>query len=95
MRLPSSPFCINFEWKMVLRIKAYFGDLKDGVHHGDENDPRVSVIEVVPKEIKYWLSTESNLMTHISAPIDAALGKTSVPGELRTITEPEVRNLSV
>jgi hypothetical protein len=29
--------------------------LKDGVHTGDENDPRVSVIEVIPKEIQYWL----------------------------------------
>ena len=73
----------------IYSTKAFFGDLKDGVHHGDENDPRVSVIEVVPKEIQYWISTESGVKTAITTTIDAALGKTSVPGELRTISEPE------
>ena len=76
-------------------IKAYFGDLKDGVHHGDENDPRVSVIEVVPKEIRYWLATEGSMRQALSTAVDAALGKTSVPGELRTITEPEVSTIFV
>ncbi|KAH9935701.1 uncharacterized protein B0H18DRAFT_951167 [Fomitopsis serialis] len=30
---------------------AWFGDLKDGVHKGDQLDPRVAVIEVIPEEI--------------------------------------------
>lgn len=32
-------------------IRAWFGDLGDGVHKGDEDDPRVSVIEVVPENV--------------------------------------------
>ncbi|KAF9010667.1 hypothetical protein BDQ17DRAFT_1397328 [Cyathus striatus] len=59
---------------------AWFGDLKDGVHKGDANDPRVAVIEVVPDEIRYWITTKSKI------------GRaTSVPGELRTITKDEIQ----
>ena len=32
-------------------VKAWFGDLGDGVRKGDENDPRISVIEVVPEQV--------------------------------------------
>lgn len=31
--------------------KAWFGDLGDGTHKGDENDPRVAVIEVIPDSV--------------------------------------------
>lgn len=31
--------------------KAWFGDLKDGVHDGSANDPRVSVLIVKPAEV--------------------------------------------
>jgi hypothetical protein len=37
-------------------LTSYFGDLNDGVHHGNEDDPRVSIIEVVPTEIRYWVA---------------------------------------
>ena len=40
---------------------AWFGDLGDGIHKGDQNDPRVAVIKVVPEEIRYWLSTSNTL----------------------------------
>ncbi|OBZ70583.1 Protein bli-3 [Grifola frondosa] len=33
-------------------IAAWFGDLGDGVHKGDQNDPRVAVIEVIPAEVR-------------------------------------------
>ena len=70
---------------------AWFGDLKDGVHKGDQNDPRVAVIEVVPDSIRYWLSTESALTKAADIAASAITGKTAVPGELRTITKDEVR----
>jgi general stress protein 26 len=33
--------------------KAWFGDLGDGVHTGGAEDPRVSLIEVLPSEVRY------------------------------------------
>ena len=77
----------------VYRIASYFGDLKDGVHKGDENDPRVSVIEVVPSEIKYWIVTHGSITRAAETAIGAVTGKTSAPGERRTITKSEVRAL--
>ena len=74
----------------VSRIASYFGDLKDGIHKGDQNDPRVSVIEVVPDEICYWISTQGTVSKTVGGLIDAVTGKTNVPGELRTITKSEV-----
>jgi hypothetical protein len=34
-------------------VSAWFGDLGDGVHKGDENDPRVVLIDVTPTEVSY------------------------------------------
>jgi len=55
-----------------------------------ENDPRVSVIVVVPDEIRYWI-THSNTVTRTAqVTVAAATGKATAPGELRTITKDEV-----
>ena len=68
----------------VRRISSYFGDLKDGIHKGDEHDPRVSIIEVVPNEICYWVATQGTVARAVGGLIDTVTGKTNVPGELRT-----------
>ncbi|KAL5524072.1 hypothetical protein ACEPAG_8245 [Sanghuangporus baumii] len=70
---------------------AYFGDLKDGVHKGDATDPRVTVIEVVPSEIKYWVATHGSIVRSVSTAFDAVTGRTVAPGELRTITKSEIQ----
>ncbi|KAF9464943.1 hypothetical protein BDZ94DRAFT_1281606 [Collybia nuda] len=72
-------------------ISAYFGDLKDGTHKGDVNDPRISVIEVIPEEIRYWMPTKGPAGTAIDAGIGAMTGRISVPGELRTISKEEIQ----
>ncbi|KAI0762108.1 hypothetical protein BD413DRAFT_217044 [Trametes elegans] len=69
---------------------AWFGDLKDGVHKGDQNDPRVAVIEVVPDEIRYWYATRGKVGQAVDIAVGAVTGNTSAPGELRTITKDEV-----
>lgn len=74
----------------LYRTSAYFGDLHDGVHKGDENDPRVSVIEVVPEEIRYWVSHSGAAMRTAQVVASAAMGKATAPGELRSITKEEV-----
>ena len=75
---------------LFLRTSAWFGDLKDGVHKGDANDPRVSIIHVIPDEIRYWYSTKGKVARAVEIGIDAMIGKTATPGELRTITKDEV-----
>lgn len=73
-----------------LRTAAWFSDLKDGLHTGDENDPRVSLIEVIPEEIRYWYVTKGKVGRAVEIGVGAVTGKTASPGELRTITKQEV-----
>lgn len=80
--------CIVFT--VSFRLSAWFGDLKDGVHKGDENDPRVAIIEVIPDEIRYWIATKGTVGRALETGIHAVTGGVSVPGELRTITSAEV-----
>ncbi|KAF7361934.1 hypothetical protein MVEN_00538400 [Mycena venus] len=72
-------------------MSAYFGDLKDGVHHGSADDPRVSVIEVVPQEIRYWVATKGSIARAADAAISKVTGNASAPGEMRTITQAEIQ----
>jgi len=72
-------------------ITGYIGDLKDGVHRGDENDPRVSVIEVIPDEIRYWITKHSSVIRKAQVAASAAMGKATSPGELRTITKEQIQ----
>ncbi|KAK7057233.1 hypothetical protein R3P38DRAFT_2840111 [Favolaschia claudopus] len=72
-------------------MAAYFGDLKDNVHKGDENDPRISVIEVVPDEIRYWVATKGSLARAADAAVSKVTGNVSAPGEMRTITQAEIQ----
>ncbi|KAG8956275.1 hypothetical protein FRC04_004352 [Tulasnella sp. 424] len=70
---------------------AWFGDLGDGVHKGNKNDPRVCIIEVIPDSIRYWWTTKSKLGQNIDIMASAVTGKVASPGELRTITKDEIR----
>ncbi|KAI0355716.1 hypothetical protein OH77DRAFT_1402389 [Trametes cingulata] len=70
---------------------AWFGDLGDGVHKGDQNDPRVAVIEVIPDEIRYWIATRGKVGQAVDVAVGAVTGKTAAPGELRTITKDEIQ----
>lgn len=71
-------------------ITSFFGDLKDGIHDGSLNDPRVSLIEVAPSEIRYWVSTSSSISRTAEIAYGALTGKARAPGETRTISDAEV-----
>lgn len=75
---------------MLLRIAAYYGDLGDGIHTGKDDDPRISIIEVIPSEIRYWIATSGSIGRAISTTVGAITGHGSAPGELRTLTSQEV-----
>ena len=72
------------------RITSFFGDLKDGTHDGSLDDPRVSLIEVVPSEIRYWVSSSSAIGRTAEIAYGALTGKARAPGESRTISDAEV-----
>ncbi|KZS98697.1 hypothetical protein SISNIDRAFT_472508 [Sistotremastrum niveocremeum HHB9708] len=72
-------------------VSAYFGDLGDGIHKGDASDPRISVIEVIPDEIRYWVSTSNSIGKAAHLAYGAITGKGNAPGELRTITSQEIQ----
>jgi len=70
---------------------SYFGNLNDGVHKGDQNDPRVSIIVVEPSEIRFWVSTKSNIGKAIDTAATALSGRVTAPGQLHTITSDEIK----
>lgn len=76
------------------RTSAWFGDLGDGIHKGDHNDPRVALIEVIPNSIRYWVATSSKVGRAVDVAVGAVTGKTAAPGELRDITHDEVLSYS-
>ncbi|KAF8444617.1 hypothetical protein L210DRAFT_978303 [Boletus edulis BED1] len=80
---------IHQHWSMF--ISGYIGNLGDGVHKGDKGDPRVAVIEIIPDEIKYWISEQSRISRTAQVATSAILGKATAPGELRTIRKEEVQ----
>ncbi|KAF9564724.1 hypothetical protein CPC08DRAFT_705024 [Agrocybe pediades] len=70
---------------------AWFGDLKDGVHKGDSDDPRVAMIQVIPDEIQFWYATKGKVGRALEIGLDAVTGKTASPGELQVITKNEIQ----
>ena len=72
------------------RTAAWFGDLGDGVHKGDQHDPRVAPIEVVPDEIRYWVATRGAVGRALDVAVSAVTGRSAAPGDLVTISKDEV-----
>lgn len=73
-------------------LSAWFGDLGDGKHHGDYDDPRVAAIQVKPTEIRYWKAKGK-----VAQAMDIAQAKISgnvaTPGVLRVINKDELTAL--
>ncbi|KIJ49495.1 hypothetical protein M422DRAFT_27861 [Sphaerobolus stellatus SS14] len=88
-RITQDRLVIKKYWSPM--VGAYFGDLHDGVHKGNEEDPRVSVIEIIPKEISYWVSNAGAITRKAEEAIGVATGRVQTPGELRTITSEEIQ----
>jgi hypothetical protein len=64
-------------------VRAWFGDLGDGIHKGDNSDPRISVIEVVPEQVSLYhcdlpscssYKVDLNPISDICAIVDHLLG---------------------
>lgn len=70
-------------------VKAWFDDKKDGVHTGDENDPRVVMLDVHPEEIRYY-SQEGTLKFYKDVAAAALGGAAASPGKLVILQQDEI-----
>lgn len=71
-------------------LKAWFGDLGDGVHTGKPEDPRMALIEVKAKYISYWKTTVSSLGFAKEIGVATLTGKVADTGVLRQLVEEDI-----
>lgn len=72
-------------------LKAWVGDLGDGVHDGSENDPRIGIIRVKTKSVTYSLVSKNIFSRAGEVVTSAVTGKPAQVNSLREITEADVR----
>ena len=72
-------------------IKAWFGDLGDGVHTGTAQDPRMALIEVKSKYICYWKHTVGALGFIKEVGVASMTGKVADTGVLRELSEEDIQ----
>ncbi|KAI9796714.1 MAG: hypothetical protein M1835_003295 [Candelina submexicana] len=73
-------------------MKAWFGDLGDGVHNGTADDPRMAVIEVTSKFIVYWKSTVGTLGFLKEVGVGALKGEVAQTGITRHLEEADIKH---
>ncbi|KAF2239468.1 hypothetical protein EV356DRAFT_499605 [Viridothelium virens] len=71
-------------------MKAWFGDLGDGVHTGSIEDPRRALIEVRARYIVYWRTTMVGLGFVKEISQAASSGKVASIGHCRQFLEEEI-----
>ncbi|KAK1752172.1 hypothetical protein QBC47DRAFT_405374 [Echria macrotheca] len=72
-------------------LKAWLGDLGDGVHDGSENDPRIGIIRVKMVTAHYSI-TSKNIIGRVAEVAQGAVtGKPAQVNKLREISEEEVK----
>lgn len=72
-------------------LKAWMGDLGDGVHDGTENDPRIGVIRVKIVTAKYCIVSKNVIGRVAEIAQGAITGKPAQVNKLREISETEAR----
>ncbi|MBW0469974.1 hypothetical protein O181_009689 [Austropuccinia psidii MF-1] len=73
-------------------LGAWFGNLGDGKHTGNYDDPRVSAIQVQPTEIRYW-HAKNKLSQGVEVAKAKLTGNAAAPGVLRVINDKELDSL--
>lgn len=71
-------------------LKAWFGDLGDGVHDGGPEDPRLGVIRVKMITAHYSITSKNILSRAAEVAQGAVTGKPAAVNKLREISEDEV-----
>ncbi|PTD01477.1 Protein bli-3 [Fusarium culmorum] len=73
-------------------LKAWLGDLGDGVHDGSEKDPRIGIIRVKAVSSTYSLVSKNLLSRVADIASSTVTGKPASPNTLREISEGDVRS---
>lgn len=72
-------------------LKAWLGDLGDGVHDGSADDPRIGIIRVRTDTVTYALATKGMIRQAVEVTQSAIQGKPAQVNSLREISEEEVK----
>jgi len=72
-------------------LRAWLGDLGDGVHDGGENDPRLGIIRVKMTTAHYAISHKSMIGQIAEVAQGVVTGKPASVNKLRQISEDEVK----
>lgn len=74
------------------QLKAWLGDLGDGVHDGSENDPRIGIIRVKMVTAHYSISSKNILGRMAEVAQGTVTGKPASVNKLREISESDVKS---
>ncbi|KAM3554776.1 hypothetical protein MY1884_005951 [Beauveria asiatica] len=72
-------------------LKAWLGDLGDGVHDGSENDPRIGLIKLHAETITHNVAEYGALKTAAKVTAAAVKGKPAEVNSLRCVSEDELK----
>lgn len=73
-------------------LKAWLGDLGDGVHDGSENDPRIGIIRVKTTTVTYSLVSGNFISRAAEVAQGVITGKPAQVSKLREISAEDVGN---
>jgi general stress protein 26 len=70
-------------------LKAWLGDLGDGVHDASEDDPRIGIVKLTAETATYALSKKGQIMQAVEVVQSAVRGKPAEVNRLRHVSEEE------
>lgn len=71
-------------------LRAWVGDLGDGVHDGGPEDPRIGIIRVVARTATYALAVGTSLGRGVEIIKGAVTGQAAEVNKLRELSEKEL-----
>lgn len=71
-------------------LRAWLGDLGDGVHDGSEDDPRIAVIRVRARSITYAVTDKTLLGRAVEVARGTVTGEVAGVNKLREVGEGEI-----
>ena len=71
-------------------LKAWLGDLGDGVHNGEAEDPRIGLIKIKSSTAQYCVSGKNILMSAIEVAKGVVTGEAPAVNKMRHMSEEEL-----
>jgi general stress protein 26 len=72
-------------------LKAWVGDLNDGIHDGGPEDPRIGIIRVKVSTAQYAVSRRTQLGGMVEVVKGIATGEAASVNKLRHLSEKEIQ----